>query len=380
MKGGNKFKAIVMADMHMSNSLPMSQPVGDGVTDRLNDQMEVWKKVHQICIDRKATHLIFLGDLFDKSLLDAVTLTHTISALIELSKDVKVRILPGNHDASSIKGGRFTVEAFGAMDHENISVLVDEWGILHGRTSKHTLSTMIYSLPYMPMKKFQQAVAEIRGRSNPKNFNVLFMHQSIIGAEHLGWECDDGIDPDWVCEGFDLVMSGHFHDTQAFGEVGMYVGAPMHHSFSDVGRAAGVWSIELDGVSASKEFIPIDSPKFHKVVSDLDPNWDLVKPMDYCRLEVALTHAEWQMHRHAWHEKMVARLPGVHCDMQHKPIYHHKKRLRGASKVGVAMTVDESIAAYLSASEVITTGLDTKKLSEMAREVLGHVRSTRGIS
>src|ERR1041384_6049884 len=107
------FRALFIPDIHMSNHLPQAVLAEDGVTDRLEDQVALWDRVKQTTVEWEVDAVFVLGDLFDKSLVDAVTLTVTVDCIVSVPVDIY--ILPGNHDAVSTEGGRFTVEAFAKM-------------------------------------------------------------------------------------------------------------------------------------------------------------------------------------------------------------------------------------------------------------------------
>src|SRR5690606_29453075 len=126
-----------------------------------------------------------------------------------------------------------------------------------------------WPVEYSPMERAKDLIGACRERAKKQSgSNVLLMHQSVLGCTHIGWICDDGLSPEEVCEGFDWVFTGHFHDPQNFGpnKKGLNLGAPMHHRFDDAGRKAGFWYVrfEEDG-SAKRVFIDGGCPNFHSI-------------------------------------------------------------------------------------------------------------------
>lgn len=367
------YKVLAISDIHMSNKLPHAHPGKDGVTDRLQDQIRLWDNVAKHVRSYKVDCVLILGDLFDKSLVDAVTLTTTVKCIVDLP--CNVRILPGNHDAASVTGGRFTVEAFGAMDKEHIRYLRPEvmfspcdW--LH-----------FYPVPFGPSAPSMEQIekAKLTAERHQEAVNVLLLHHSIIGCSHLGWTCDDGLDSEEVCDGFDAVLAGHFHEHQRFGPdlQGMYLGAPMHHRYDDVGRSAQYWILTFtpDG-EIDEEAVDPGLPKFRRVeIRDseiTEPPEVLVG--DFLRYDVHATHAEW-----ASLKPQIIELCGdwrgkqVNASFKHKPIYHHESRLGTPIKAGAGIVkMDQHVRTY--ADKARTDSLDRDRLLEMGLGMLAEAR------
>lgn len=378
------FKLIAVADPHMSNRLPYARPSENDRTDRLDDQLGIWKQIKKVAKKEDVDGVLVLGDLFDKSLVDAVTLTHTVSAIVNLKQNVY--ILPGNHDANSVRGGRFTVEAFGAMDVPRIQVIGEKPGhrleaVVGKGYSRGTW--LLHPVAFKPAEEMMKEIRAIQEKleDDDKQFNALFIHGSVIGAHHLAWQCDEGLDPDAICEGFDIVLAGHFHEHQTFGDCGMYLGAPMHHHFGDAGRLAGFWIIEFGPKGrVDKKFIPSNAPSFHALGS-LKAEIESVKPRDYLRYILEATHAKWakvkpkaQAHCEALKSK------GIRADFKHKPIYHHEARLtKTAGTVFSGLSMESAIVEYIKSSGVKTADLDGKRLKKMGLEALAKARTVHGV-
>ena len=105
------YTALFASDLHMNNNLPHAKPTRDGRTDRMDDQIALWERFGRIAGKVYAEDFWVLGDLFDHGKVDAVTLAETAKAMA--SFPTRVCLLPGNHDAHTVVGGRFNLEAFG---------------------------------------------------------------------------------------------------------------------------------------------------------------------------------------------------------------------------------------------------------------------------
>jgi len=366
-----EYRALFVADVHMSNRLPYAKPTSDGLTDRLEEQLALWERIYTNAVDRKAQAIFILGDLFDKSLVDAVTLTYTAKVIDH--SPVPVYILPGNHDANSIRGGRFTVEAFNHVGGGRVACLDDPAPLMAYPWLR------FWPLKFMTADEARGILAAMREEieSERAGVEVLLLHQSIVGCSHYGWLCDDGLSAEEVCEGFDWVFAGHFHTPQTFGpdNRGRYLGAPMHHRFDDEGRPAQYWMITFRK-SGKIKAEPIDggAPSFHTLRwgKGKDPD---VAPGDYLRIVVEATNAEYNRLKPNIVERLeVERAAGVRAHAKHKPVYHHTERIESHDDSTV-VTTEQAAVSYVGAADVETSGLNTKLLKRIAREILAEARS-----
>lgn len=361
-------RILCISDIHMSNRLPYAKPGPGGVTDRLQDQLDMWRRVHESVLENRVDATFVLGDLFDKSTVDAVTLTHTIGALADTP--VPLYVLPGNHDAiDPVRGGRYTPEAFAEMGHARIRYLSGSPGdmLSHG-------DLRFWPVRYMDLEATRAALDAARDgmkRSRVKT-EVLLLHCSILGCKHFGWTCDDGLEPSELT-GWDMVLSGHFHEHQVFNDgAGMYLGAPMHHRFDDSGRKAGWWILDFSKRKPRRRFIDGGAPRFHEFEW---PAVDDVHEGDYVRVKVVGTHAEYIAQRPSvleWVARQRGR--GVRADHKHVPVYHHDVRITGHSDMAT-LGLDSAVDAYVDSADVSTEGLDPKRLKAIGHRALAAVRA-----
>jgi DNA repair exonuclease SbcCD nuclease subunit len=377
------YQSIWISDIHMDRGLPHAKPTGDGRTDRLEDQIALWERVGDKAASLGVKDVWVLGDLFNNSRPDAVTLTATASCLSRLADaGLQVYLLPGNHDAVGVSGGRFTLEAFGALGRKGVKYI----GARHAKPIvKADGAIAVWPVQFMPSAEAHQAIEEVRGLVEHKHnpINILALHQSITGCTHVGWTCDDGLDAKWLCDGFDFVISGHFHDPQTFGpgDRGAYLGAPMHHRFDDRGRRAGYVHLVVyaDG-TAERHFVDGGAPRFHEV----DWGEDLPKDLavgDYVRYRVRATFAEWTKLRPTVEEAVsLAQTSGHRASFRHDPVYHHDRRIKAGGELKAAATLraEELISAYVDSPEVVTTGLDRAELKRLGVSILEKARAEHG--
>jgi DNA repair exonuclease SbcCD nuclease subunit len=366
-------RVLFTADWQLCNSLPHSRVTEDGETDRLRDQLSVVSKIGEIAKAENVDEIFLLGDVFERRLLDAITLRAGMSAVIQLSQIAPVRMLPGNHDVNSSTGERDLLEAFVELQDERVTHLSKYEYVM-----KTSDQVAFFPAPWLPVSLARKKIERLRAGRIKSCLNVLLLHQGINGCKDGGWVCENELEDREVCEGWDLVLAGHFHDRQVFGPCGEYVGAPMQHDFRDAGAGdRGVLVVDFKGREApTKKFVVIDSPKFfvHK--------WDFghdnkqlisrklgVRTGDYLRIDVEATSQQWSALQPEVDSLVSFYRQGVNVmPPKHLPIAQIETRLQTSSD---APSVEEAIARYVEFAN--TEGLDKQRLLEVARGVLKEV-------
>ena len=369
-------KALVLADLHLSNSLPHTRPLPGvaGMTDRFRDQLDALDRIRE---RGGFDFVIVLGDFWDKRLLDAVTLCETL-ALLKRFEPMPFWILPGNHDAHGASAQNYTVEAFKSAGLEHVRCL--EAGVPF--TSKEAKGWLnFWPLPFMPLGRTREHLEIMReGAEESNGFNVLLLHQSIKGCKvSESWTCDEGLTPEEATECFDLTLAGHFHGSQAFGDNGShYVGAPWQRSYEHEGQPDDfkIYSFrevqfKKGGAKLAHEIETVDSgtPRFW-ATEDLDSLTS--KPGDFIRHLVRMTPSEWEREK----GRLQARTDqmsrdGFRATCKLVPVSHHKERLAlGDGKEASDWNPDKLVPAYVDSEDVETGALDARRLKRLGQEIL----------
>lgn len=381
LEGQRRYTVLMISDIHLSNRLPGAKPGENGVTDRLADQIALLGRVGAAAAEDDVDAIFILGDLFDQSKVDPITLTEAVRAIVSWTKPVY--ILAGNHDAVNTKGGRFNVEAFGEMGNENIHYLKTGVPFRPFKKSKEDLGWLHFRpVAFCPKEEAEARIAKAAANQKP-GLNVLLMHHSVMGAEHGGWVCDDGLEPETICEPFDAVFSGHFHTHAFFDKKGMYLGSPLHLRIEDEGRAAGFWKVSFyEGSPTTRDFIDGGCPRFHTLQFPVEDESKIeikgLKKQDYVRIVCKATQTEWEIHKPKVLElEEILTGRGFRVSYQHKPVYHHSIRTvdaAGKPTVAAGTHPESAIEAYVDSETVATDGLDKKILKRIARAALEAAR------
>lgn len=359
------FRGLFSGDHHMSNALSYARPSDNGRTDRLDNQLAAWEQMREYAHKNNVDGTFLLGDLFDKARLDPVTLVETKEAIRRLSQASLVYILPGNHDAISIRGERFNVEMF-RNDRDRIIYLDQHKPLQFGDLA-------FWPLEYMPVSATLESLASIRTSVSDvgAGINVLLFHNSVVGCEHLAWLCDDGVTPEQLLEGFDWAIGGHFHTHQTFGDddQGMYTGAWMQHDFGDRGEKRGFWDITFfsDG-SREEVHVRSNTPRFWYADPYTVPN--KAKPGDYVRWEVPATHAEYEQLKVDLEAAAdVFRKDGLNVEYKHRPVYQHNERIITTDEMA-SVGMPQMVPRYVDSEHVEIGQLDAKRLKALGAEIM----------
>jgi len=358
----HEYKAILTADLHLSNRLTYAQPEAGagGITDRLRDQLGVLTQIWEYSKKHEADVWI-LGDLYDRKLIDAITLNYSVWAIDQRVKTQNLFIIPGNHDAVAQGSEHFMVNVFREAGMDGVDVI-----------DKPTIAKPVaymklnfVCMPYMSLDANLKAIQEVQ-KQLPEGDNYMMLHNSILGAKQGDWTCDSGLDPDVISEGFDWVFAGHFHRHQEFNN-GCYVGAPMQLNFGEEGNQKCCWLATFTPGNCEMEELEIKAPSF-RTFKDLKQTVGWHKG-DYVRVVVESTKAEWEKQQ-AGVKALCEQLKegGTHAMHVHKPIQQHEARLGQGSSGKFDMK--DMMTKYVESTEVATGDLDTNRLKVTGLEML----------
>jgi len=374
------FKMLVTADWHLSNSLPHARFLkdGSGMTDRFDSQIVASRHIAGLAKKHKVDVVVIVGDLYDKRTVDALTLRHSISALVEFAP-VSVLVVPGNHEAHSEGGEHYLPEYFKEIGHEHISFFGFEdvveprkWVALH-------------SLPYASPTRALENLAALQAQiaeEDPmgKKRHILFAHVPIQGASVGSWKSDVGLEPAFMEQRFDRVFLGHYHVPQVLTPSCECVGSPWQLNFGEEGIPGEVLIVTLreDGEATLGQRIPIFAPQFHTVrgfdEAKVEEVVDRFRPGDFVRVVAEVTHAEFvELKASCLPFREALEEQGTHFKLVHSPVYHHEDRL-GREPESV-LSLEEMVSNY---PNLATPGeLPVDQLSAMGLEFLRQAGEAR---
>lgn len=374
------FKMLVTADLHLSNTLPHARTQADGLTDRFSAQLQAMEQMVDLARKHRVDAVVIAGDLYDRRTVDALTLRHSLGALVRFAP-VGVLVVPGNHEAHSDGSERYLPEYFEETGHEHISFFSSEdvveplpWLCLH-------------ALPYTGTSRVEENLQAIRDQiasEDPgrQKRHLLFAHVAVQGARVGAWASDVGVAPSLLEQGFDWVFLGHYHVPQALTARCECIGSPWQLNFGESEVPGEVLVVEVfEGKRPMKvERVRIEAPRFHTFKAmppeELPMGWEKAFDSgDYVRVELEVTHAELAERKAALEPmRSVLEEAGVHFRIIHRPVYHHEDRL-GRESGEAVLSLEELVSGY---PDLAVSGIPTGELREMGLEFLRRAREEGG--
>lgn len=208
--------------------------------------LNFFRYVVKYCIKHDIKELHHLGDFFDnRRSLNTKTqhVAHRIAKILGAKKDLKTRIIIGNHDCyykNQIHPS--TLELFSEYSHIDI-------------IDKITQIDDILLVPWGEVPDDQHSAKYCFGHFG---INGFYMNDSM---QYKG-----GLDPA-AFKDFDLVLSGHFHTPSKQRNV-VYVGSPYGQTFHDVDGIRGFHVFE-DGNLTFEQYT--EAPIFKKIHTTEEP-------------------------------------------------------------------------------------------------------------
>ena len=245
-------KFIHLSDLHLGKRV--------NEYSMLEDQEYILTKIINVVDEEKPDGVLIAGDVYDKSVPSAETVSLFDDFLTRLAKrNLQVFIISGNHDSPERM-------SFGSRLMDQSGIHISQ--VYNGKVTPFAISdehgnVNVYMLPFIKpvhVRRFFEEEIEtytdaIRVAVSEMNIdqsgrNILITHQFVTGAlrsesEDLSVGGSDNVDVS-VFDGFDYVALGHIHSPQnCTSERVRYCGTPLKYSFSEVKDKKSVTIVEL---------------------------------------------------------------------------------------------------------------------------------------
>lgn len=237
------------------------------------NQEHVLKQIVEQAKNVRPDAILIAGDIFDKSVPSAeayVTFDNFLNQLAEISPQIPVLIIAGNHDSAE----RLNYASSFLKKHQiHISVLppMEKEEYLHKITLEDEYGEVdFYLLPFLKpgyvrhlfeegvVTTYESAVREILARETIdfSRRNVLLSHQFYVNAGQAPEKSDseqyiisvgglDSVDASVVAE-FDYVALGHIHKAQSMLKPSIrYCGTPLKYSVSEENHEKSITVVTL---------------------------------------------------------------------------------------------------------------------------------------
>ncbi len=276
-------RVALFSDLHAHPFHQYARVLPSGRNSRLQDALDAIGTVRRAAVAHGARAVVFGGDLFHTmGRLDVGTLNGVFAEIAAFWADrLPVFLLVGNHDQAD-KSGRHALEVFKVLEHV---VVMDEPG-WYGHARAPGLA--VHGIPY---REDTGAVRSLLGEISPApagaSHRLLVLHAGFDGARTGPHEyrMTSELTARDIPDGFDLVLSGHYHLPQWIDERRRiaYIGALTHQSWGDANQPRGYAIADLS--TRTIERFDAGAPRFLRVGP---AELERVRPGDF--VEVALAH------------------------------------------------------------------------------------------
>jgi DNA repair exonuclease SbcCD nuclease subunit len=251
----------LMADLHCHNWSAFAEQNGSGLNSRL---MHITNEIERCCRavrNRGGDMVVIAGDIFHtRGAISPSVFNYLADILRNQCEFYNMRflIMPGNHDLE----GK-TLTGFGSatdMLQDVGEMMITVWHPVYISTFRNMVL-----IPWNPDYNVVLSLAENARFSSERSDFDLIIHAGIDGV--IPGMPDHGLTVDKLADlGYRRVFAGHYHNHKDLGRGVYSIGAPTHHTWSDVGAHAGWMIVDDDKV----EFFASEAPRFVNVTGEED--------------------------------------------------------------------------------------------------------------
>lgn len=252
-------KVILFSDLHAHQFKEFSHVTGGGINSRLHSCLDIISQISDYASKHSIDSVVFGGDLFHtRPSVDTLTYNLTITALVKLAKDVKLYIIPGNHDCYSKDDKYHSLEI---LKHQENIVVLD------GKVNKAKLSSdvILHSVGYNDsVDVVKEGVEEAFLNRQGDGTNILLLHTEIQGSiTPTGYKFEEGIKSNSLTKKFDWTFCGHIHKYQKFKKNVFNIGSPIQHDWGDKGDKKGFLVLDTVDGTVKREYTKY--PEFREI-------------------------------------------------------------------------------------------------------------------
>jgi DNA repair exonuclease SbcCD nuclease subunit len=261
-------KILIFADLHAHPFGPYSTVLENGMNSRLNDAVNCLEQIFTYADDNDIGMVWFAGDMFHTR--KTITIQAHKAVYDVLNKfhqnDICVIMLHGNHDQADRHGNDHSLHSF-----RTLSTVIDkpQWLEFSGSDLD---KAFLCAVPYIEDVSVIKTLINKKLVGSDTNIPKFFLgHFGItgakLGADFVYENTHDASINDLNAHIFDAGFLGHFHLPQQLSQNFWYVGAPLQHTWGDVGQTRGFAVYDTN----TKQYTmhELKAPKFVRMVSDV---------------------------------------------------------------------------------------------------------------
>jgi DNA repair exonuclease SbcCD nuclease subunit len=256
---------IVYSDLHF-HLWSYGSKIVNGQNSRLLTQQKVLYDLKDYAIKNGIREIFCCGDIFHTpGKIDSEVLATAYSTFKEISEvGIKQWWIPGNHDQKDRAGKIHSLSWLKELGFlvEKLEIFVNYSGL-----------TSLAFLPYTEDK--EELIAFF---SKVPTNSLCFIHQGVQGVPvPSGFLVDEIFDPAIIPDHVEHVFAGHYHDFKKVSDKLTIPGAPMQHTWADVGKKRGWLDCHVSAHGLTIKHIESDHPKFVRGSSEEAKEGDFVE-------------------------------------------------------------------------------------------------------
>ena len=250
----------LMSDNHFHAWNSFSTINEEGINSRLQIIIDEVCRAKNELLKAGGDEMILAGDIFHtRGSISPEVLNPIVRLFENITKDIKVYAIPGNHDLSS-KDSTWLSNSASSLIPAGV-VMANEPNHHYTKKKSHLL------IPWQSsVEKLKEVLEYYRGIIPATHWGLtdVIIHAPVDGV--INGLPDHGLTDKYLAGlGFKRVFSGHYHDHKDFGNGVYSIGATTHQTWSDAGKKAGFLLVYPDKV---KRFAS-HAPSFVEIFGDM---------------------------------------------------------------------------------------------------------------
>lgn len=215
-------KLCVVGDLHFTSTSSIIRSRGNIFSTRLENCIDTLNFVEQTAVNNECDYIIYLGDFFDKDILNSEELTALQS--VQWSAIPKI-LLVGNHE-------------MGAADLSKSSAhilnLIPNCTVVDSPNAMICADVTLLFIPYM-LESCRPSFDEIKQSviGDDTNPLIVFSHNDIRGISMGRFVSEIGFSIDEISSGCNLFFNGHIHNEGTISKNAYNVGNITGLNFSE---------------------------------------------------------------------------------------------------------------------------------------------------
>ena len=192
-------RLLIFSDVHWSTYSSIVRCRGEKYSTRLENLIDSLNWVERFAEENFCDRIICLGDFFDKSELDA----ESITALNDIEwANIPHTFLVGNHEVSSADLKYSTAHLFNLKNCE----------IINTTCMKSFDNFEIMYLPYF-LEKDRPVLKDVFSKRDMSKWGLLLSHNDIKGINYGRYVSQEGFTVEELESVCDVCINGHLHNT-----------------------------------------------------------------------------------------------------------------------------------------------------------------------